>query len=131
MQYLIAEAIAAAETAQPAISASESIRPAMPVRHDVQQILAALETDFEKQRQYLNTLHDTGRLHIDQLSDGDIKAMIQALLVHNPESMGEEHEPFVTAMETYARGLPIMRCIISGFLQHCFPAWTLIWKLLR
>ncbi|MCW5618832.1 MAG: hypothetical protein KIS65_06445 [Nitrosomonas sp.] len=104
VQYLIAEAIAAAETAQPAISASESIRPAMPVRHDVQQILAALETDFEKQRQYLKTLHDTGRLHIDQLSGGDIKAMIQALLVHNPESMGEEHEPFVTAMETYARG---------------------------
>ncbi|MBX3630263.1 MAG: hypothetical protein KF908_10235 [Nitrosomonas sp.] len=122
VQYLIAEAIAAAETAQPAISASESIRPAMPVRHDVQQILAALETDFEQRRQYLKTLHDTGRLHIDQLSGGDIKAIIQALLIHNPESMGEEHEPFVTAMETYARGASnqamyyqrILAAVLSG-----------------
>ncbi len=103
VQSLIAETVVAAAMAQPATSVSESVHPAIPARHDIQQILTALETDFERQRQYLKTAYDTGRLRIDRLTRVDAKAIIQALLIHDPGLAGEDRDTFVEAMETHAR----------------------------
>ncbi|MCP5244433.1 MAG: hypothetical protein H6937_00070 [Burkholderiales bacterium] len=86
-----------------ALSTDSSVSRSFLANQEIKLIIAALETDFVAQRQRLEMASETGGLASEELPDEMPKAIVHAVLKHDPALTDADKQTFIEAIESHAR----------------------------